>query len=878
MDPTCTYVISVGTSGNATLRYRLTSSYSTTVSGTSCGSGTCPPVAITAHAEEYLAISANCNPSIPSVQSPTSDSWYNYGTTLTVSCPGVWGRSAGTGTRASSWNWDGGANNNVATTGYYSSSSQTMKSHHALNVNKVTQYQLTLDRGAALALETVTGPTITSDAYWYDSGTGVTYQGYGVFGRANGFGNRSSSWYLDSGTPAAISTSGTFSLPITMSSSHLVHVTVKPQWQVSLDSVSTRYVRSITSPTISKDNYWYDAGTVVILVLNGTGPRSGGVGSRLISYSLNGGTSVTEATTGSVVVLNSVAISGRETVTASSVTQYQLSLDAGATKALASITPPPIEGDNSWYDSGSQVTYTGSGVFARASGTGFRIADWWLDSSSPTPILTTGTFSATVSMLGAHTLHTVTVTQYEIVLAGTYGVLSATSPTISGDDYWYDTGSVVTLSLDGQFAREAGTGWRMISYSVNNGAGIPTDTGGSVRVLASVSLTSPQTISVEAVKQYQVSFDQAVGKALNSITPPTIAGDNYWYDGGSHVILTMHGVWARNSTEGFRVSSYSLNGAAEIPVASTGTLTILNLAAISGPQEITSNATVQYLLTVVGGPGSTYSVRPPITGDIGWYDSGTTLRVSTNGTFDTTGGTRQRISAWSIDSGPSNSVGTMSVVTTSAITMDSGHSVVFNSVAQYLVTLAISDSTGARALRPASVILSVNGGNQMATTSAWVDGGVSLEVISILWHGVNVAPTPPANYAVSSPLTVYVNARVYDAIITVKDPLGLPIGGADCAITLANGTTVHASTSGDGTVTLYSIPIGTYQGTASAFGTSSAFSGDASVQGSVTAHLGISWAVILLLVGVGVVIILGVLFFMRLRQPSYRYNGKSAPR
>jgi len=745
-----------------------------------------------------------------------------------------------------------------------------MKSHHALSVNKVTQYQLTLDKGATSALAAITGPTITSDAYWYDSGTAVTYQGYGAFGRANGFGNRSSSWYLDSGTPATISTSGTFSLAVTMSSPHAVHVVVRPQWQVGLDSVSTKFVKSITSPTISKDNYWYDAGTAVTLVLNGTGSRTGGVGSRLVSYSLNGGTSVPVATTGTVVVLNSISISGRQIVTATSTTQYLLSLDSGAAKALDSITPPSITGDSSWYDAGTQVTYTGSGVFARASGMGVRASSWWFDSGSPTHILTTGAFSATLSMVGTHILHTATVTQYEIALEGTYGVSSATSPTIGGDDFWYDTGSVVTLSLEGEFAREAGTGWRMISYSVNNGAAIPTDTDESVGVLTSLSLTSPQTVSVHAVRQYQVTLDHAVATALNSITSPTLAGDNYWYDSGSHVILTIHGVWGRNSTEGSRLSSYSLNGAAAKPVASTGTLTILNLASISAPQGITSNATVQYLLTVVGGPGSTYSIRPPISADVGWYDSGTTLRVSTNGTFGISGGTRQVISAWNIDGGPSNPVGATSVVTTSAITMDSGHSVVFYSITEYLVTLVVSESNGAGVLRPSSVLLSVNGGNQMATTSAWVGNGASLQVVSILWHGVNVAPTPSPNYVVSSPLTVNVNARVYDTTITVKDPLGLPIGGADCAVTLANGTTIHASTSGDGTATLHAIPIGTYQGIVSAFGTSSSISGDAAIQGSVTAQLGISWAVILVLVGVSVVIILGVLFVLKSRRPSYR--------
>ena len=874
MDLGCTYTVSVGSAtGNGTLRYRLTSSYSTSVSQTSCAGTTCPDVTITAHAEEYLSIGANCNTPSVSVQSPTGDSWYTYGSSLTVSCAGVWGRSGGTGTRASSWNWDGGVNNPVATTGSFSSSLQTMRSHHALNVNKATQYQLTLDRGATLALDALTSPSITSDAYWYDSGTAVSYQGYGVFGRSNGFGNRSASWYLDSGAPTSVSTSGTFYISVSMSSPHGVHVAVKPQWQVSLDSVSTKYLKSITPPTISKDNYWYDAGTDVALVLNGTGARSGGVGSRLTSYSVNGGASVPVSTSGTSV-LSFSPIQGKAFVSTTSTVQYQLLLDAGAAKALSSITPPSIPGDGNWYDSGTQVTYTGSGVFARASGTGGRVASWWLDSGPRTPVLTTGTFSAAVPMLGVHTLFTATATQYEMALTGTYYVSTTTSPTISGDDYWYDSGTKVSLSLQGEFGRVDGAGLRMVSYTVNNGAPIPTDTGATVPVLASVMLTSPQTISVQAVKQYQVTFDGAVAAALDAISPPTVSGDAYWYDGGSHVSLTVHGVWARNSTEGFRLRSYSLNGAAATAIASSGTVTILNLPAISDAQWITSNATAQYLLTVSGGPGCAYSVRPPIAGDVGWYDSGTVLRVSTNGTFDTSGGTRQRITSWSVDGGQSNPAGAASVVTTSAIMMDSGHSAAFYAVTQYLVTLVVSDSSGGHTLMPESVILNVNGGNQMATTSAWVAAGASLQVVSVTWHGVNVAPVHPDNYVVTSPLTLALSARVYDATIVVKDPLGLPIGGADCAITLANGTTIHASTSGDGTLTLRQIPIGTFQGTVSSMGQTSTLSGDAAVQGTVEDRLALSWGTISMFVVLLVIVILAVVFILRrYRRPSFSYRG-----
>jgi len=108
----------------------------------------------------------------------------------------------------------------------------------------------------------------------------------------------------------------------------------------------------------------------------------------------------------------------------------------------------------------------------------------------------------------------------------------------------------------------------------------------------------------------------------------------------------------------------------------------------------------------------------------------------------------------------------------------------------------------------------------------------------------------------------------------VKDPLGLPIGGADCAITLANGTTIHASTSGDGTLVLRQIPIGTFQGTVSSLGQTSTLSGDAAVQGTVEDRLALSWGTISVFVVLLAIVILAVVFILhRYRKPSFSYRG-----
>jgi hypothetical protein len=651
-----------------------------------------------------------------------------------------------------------------------------------------------------------------------------------------------------------------------MSSPHTIHVTVKQQWEVNLDSTSSAFLRSITAPTIANDRYWYDAGTLVTLILNGTGSRVGGVGSRLVSYAVNGGTGIPTYTTGTVTVLNSLRIAGEESITAVSTAQYQLVLDSGSNSALSSLTPSSIPGDNYWYDSGTQVTYVGNGIFSRASGTGSRVASWWLDSGVHTAVLTAGAFSATVTMSASHALHIGLVTQYEVTLVGTYGVSSATITTISGDNYWYDSGTVASVALQSEFGRTSGTGWRMVSYSINGEPAVGTSGGAPVTVLNALTLTSPQTISVQAVRQYEVTFDSTIATALNSITPPTTAGDNYWYDAGSPVLLTVHGVWGRTSATGYRLSSYSIDGAGAISVASSGTVTILSLATISAPQSITSSVATQYLLTVNGGSGSTCSVLPTIPGDTGWFDSGTTLRVSTNGTYDSVGGVRQRIATWSIDGGQSNPTGVTPTITTSSVVMDGPHTLQFDSVTQYLVTIVVKDSSGATTLTPDSIVLSVNGNAQAANSgAAWVDSTSVVSVAEIMWHGVDVAPVPPAQYGVSSPFAITVNSRVYNATIVVEDPLGLGIGGADVTVTLANGTMVHTSTAGDGTAVLRTIPLGTYDATVSEFGFSALSPGNASVQSITVIHLPLSWVMIASITVIVVLVVIGIMFVLRRR-------------
>lgn len=109
--------------------------------------------------------------------------WWNQGDSVTVSSNGVYSRSAGTGTRVSAWNIDGGSNTNAATTGLVTTTSMSMTATHTVNFISATQFQLTfpvVTGGTAVAN---TSPTIAGDTGWYDSGTtNVQFQATAISG------------------------------------------------------------------------------------------------------------------------------------------------------------------------------------------------------------------------------------------------------------------------------------------------------------------------------------------------------------------------------------------------------------------------------------------------------------------------------------------------------------------------------------------------------------------------------------------------------------------------------------------------------------------------------------------------------------------------
>jgi hypothetical protein len=535
---------------------------------------------------------------------------------------------------------------------------------------------------------TVSGGSGGADGQgWYNTGSVATAFSLGVYGRVGGAGFRTDFYNVDGGSNIVVSTANSVQPTVTMSAPHTVNFGRVQQYQVSLDSGATTALISISPPTLTNDFYWYDTGSAVTLTLNGAWGRNAGIGTRLKSYSLNGGGNVQVATTGAVTVLSLQSITSAESVTTTLTSQYQLTLDSNAIGALGSITPPPVAGDNYWYDSGTAVQYVGQGVYARVAGAGMRTTGWWFDSNTQNPVFTAGTFVAGITIVAPHTLHTVSVPQYQLAMSGTYSLFSVTPPTIAGDNYWYDKGTAVVAVLNGTWNRSGGLGSRMTGYSVNGGQVVTTLTTGQVTALSLAGLTSPQAISVSSTEQAHISLDSTSLAALTYITAPTIAGDGYWYDSGTSVSLTLNGAWARASGTGLRLTSYSLDGNSPVAVASAASVSLLRQVAIMAPQTVTATDQVQYLLTVNGGNSIAYTVGPQIPGDAGWYDSGTTLQVTSAGIYARSAGVGQRVISWNLDGGAAVQTPTTGLVMTSQVTMTAHHVVTFGSLTQYQVSL-----------------------------------------------------------------------------------------------------------------------------------------------------------------------------------------------
>src|SRR5438132_328000 len=97
-------------------------------------------------------------------------------------------------------------------------------------------------------------------------------------------------------------------------------------------------------------------------------------------------------------------------------------------------------------------------------------------------------------------------------------------------------------------------------------------------------MTSAHFLNTTNVIQYRVTFDKGGAAALSTITNPPIALDTGWYDRSSPLGLAMNGVWARSAGTGQRLAGYSINGAPQTVVGSSGLVVVLNATKLTSPE------------------------------------------------------------------------------------------------------------------------------------------------------------------------------------------------------------------------------------------------------------------------------------------------------
>ena len=150
----------------------------------------------------------------------------------------------------------------------------------------------------------------------------------------------------------------------------------------------------------------------------------------------------------------------------------------------------PVNGVGS-YPAGSTATVQFTGVCDRNTGTGLRVTSWSLDGGKQTPVNTNGTTTLSVVMNAPHTLYLNTVSQYYLSIdyGAQLSMLSVTSPTISGDNFWYDSGTVVTFTGITELQNYTVAGWILDEGNPIAVSGVP-DFG------ASFTMGAPHTLHV----------------------------------------------------------------------------------------------------------------------------------------------------------------------------------------------------------------------------------------------------------------------------------------------------------------------------------------------------------------------------------------------
>ncbi|MDA4121947.1 MAG: thermopsin [Thaumarchaeota archaeon] len=521
-----------------------------------------------------------------------------------------------------------------------------------------------------------------------------------------------------------------------------------------------------------------------------------------------------------------------------------------------------------WYNSSATATVSFQGSYNRTSGVGERVVSYAVDGGAPIVVQpTSGPVSVTLQMGAAHYLTVGSVKQYQVTIddSTAEALVSLTRPTIEGDNGWYDLSTPVTLVLNGAWNRSAGVGERLVSYTVN---GVTTSVSSTTPAVALSlpSISSPENVSGAIVYQYELTT--ASGSVVSMSDPP-IQGDAGWYDSGTSVTVVYNYSWNATSL-GSRVDAvgYSLGrgNSNALRRARNGTFGVE--VAMTAPQEITVQSVTQYQFTLSGGSDLSFSLMSQ-TGDA-YYDSGSAVAVTTDYAWNSVdGNTKQDLLSYTLDGQVTNvTLAASGTFTTPPILFTGPQDLAFTSVTQFLVSFHFEDNSGTSAIAPSSFVIQVDGTELLNVTvgQVWLDEGTDYQVYAVMWESSNVTPLDQTAYPVDSPQNQTVVSRVFAADLRATDYLGFPISGARVSVTLANGTLVQRNTSGNGTVDLGLIPLGTFQGSLTYLGVTTPVSGDASTHAQTSVKTSLSYPIFGSAAAAAALVVVSALLLLRQRR------------
>ena len=184
----------------------------------------------------------------------------------------------------------------------------------------------------------------------------------------------------------------------------------------------------------------------------------------------------------------------------------------------------------------------------------------------------------------------------------------------------------MSVALDGTWGRSAGTGERLVSYSVNGGAQVSADSVGPVTILALPAISSPQLVAGRSTTQFHLGTS---GGSLASISPTPIGGDTGWYDSQTVVKAVYDYSWNGSAGQSrLNAISYSVDGGEANVLARRGNGTFSVTVTMDAQRQIGVGSVAQYLFAHSGGFNVTLSSPSP-TGD-GFYDANSSVKVSSS--------------------------------------------------------------------------------------------------------------------------------------------------------------------------------------------------------------------------------------------------------